>query len=210
MSNNDTSSLLSDVRHAYRLLFQFQTRILNLSKIIGNSFNLNYAGGYPQFSAAAPKNGKGSLDNWGWDWLNMYYYEFHFNGTQIGNLKINFSIFLLTDTGYFDCDPERKGSNAHSNKQLEVENFNSVKDSKSKLIFQLGYSDAWMTKPRDSDFTNALTRKGEWQLNDKNIIFKHYDLKEFADEQSTKSVINDFRKYALEHGFELAQIQVGN
>jgi len=103
---NITKSTMNDVflnvRKAYRLLFDYQTRLLSLGKYIGDYFSCSYYGGWPLFSDASPKAGKGSLGNWAWDWLNLYAYAFYFGSKEINDEEIFFEIRIYSDTGFFD------------------------------------------------------------------------------------------------------------
>jgi hypothetical protein len=101
----DNNDILLEIRKSYCLLFQYQARILDLIGFIGDSFECKYEGGYPRFSNSAPNKGKGRLDNWAWDWLNMYYYEFNFTRKSA---KITFSVFLLNDTGFYETKEKFK------------------------------------------------------------------------------------------------------
>ncbi len=108
MQKNNTKELLIEVRKSYRLLYQYQKRILDLVDYIGKKYGLNYNGGYPKFSGVTPRNGSGNLNLWAWDWLNMYYYEFHFSHKKSGNDTLFFSVFLLNDNGFFKNNNEKK------------------------------------------------------------------------------------------------------
>ncbi len=138
MQNNISQTLL-EVRKAYRFLYSYQKRILDLISFIGGKFGFKYNGGYPKFSSPAPRNGKGYLNLWSWDWLNLYYYEFHFENFIIQEDQIYFSIFLLNDTGYFES---RQDNNIA---KTSVGKFKLVEDSKSELIFVIGKNmwDGW-------------------------------------------------------------------
>lgn len=85
MKNNELDKSLVEVRKAYRILFDYQTRILDLVKYIGQKTQFSYSGGYSKFSNSGPNNGRGSLDLWAWDWLNFYFYEFNFGSLDIKN-----------------------------------------------------------------------------------------------------------------------------
>ncbi len=99
-TSNDFGNALVDVRKAYRLLFLYQKRVMELVQFMGDTLSFNYKGGWSWFSANTPSKGKGSLENWAWDWLNMYFYEFNFSSKEINKNKINFSILLQSDTGF--------------------------------------------------------------------------------------------------------------
>jgi hypothetical protein len=76
---DDFENMIINVRSSFRLLYFFNRKVLDLMKYIGRKFNLRYIGGWSKFSDSYPKDGKGSLENWAWDWLNLYLYEFHFD-----------------------------------------------------------------------------------------------------------------------------------
>ena len=78
MQVNDIDKITLEARKAYRFLFEYQAHILDLMKFIQSSYGLKYIGGYSMFSNSTPQRGKGNLDNWSWDWLNMYFYQFAF------------------------------------------------------------------------------------------------------------------------------------
>jgi hypothetical protein len=82
MTPSDFENALIDVRKAYRLLYLYQRRVMDLVQFIGDSLTFRYAGGWSWFSDNTPKGGKGSLENWAWDWINMYFYEFNFSAKK--------------------------------------------------------------------------------------------------------------------------------
>ena len=81
----EVESAFTEVRKAYRLLADYQRKVLDLVDFIGSSFGRTYSGGYPKYGNPSPRNGRGSLDYWSWDWLNLYFYEFHFGTEKIDN-----------------------------------------------------------------------------------------------------------------------------
>ena len=125
---DEFDNMILNIRNSFRLLYFFNRRILDLMKYIGKKFNLPYAGGYSKFSKSSPKDGKGKLDAWAWDWMNLYFYEFNFIKD-----KICLSILLQCDTGMWDTDV----------KQLDVEKFEKTTRSKTKLIFVFNNNEYW-------------------------------------------------------------------
>jgi hypothetical protein len=100
--------------------------VLDVMKVIGDLTSREYYGGWSKFSDPGPGNGKGALDRWAWDWLNMYCYEFHFGTVPIGDNKIAFSVWLVSDSGFYD---EESGD------KRNLESFSSVENSTTKLVF---------------------------------------------------------------------------
>ena len=184
---NDT---LQEVRKAYRLLFDYQTRILDLIGFIGGSFNYDYNGGYSKFSNGSPNNGKGRLNQWAWDWLSMYFYEFHFGKKS----EITFAVFLVNDTGYFQ---KRKVTKIFKTK---VSAFDTVENSKTKLIFAVGKNtwNGWGVNWDDDNF--ILEEEGQKISDDKVMLFKSYLLNDFFDEENAVEKLKDFENYCENFG----------
>lgn len=123
---NDFSEILTDVRKAYRLLFLFQTRIQDLIQYIGTGYSFSFESGWSKFSQH-PKKGKGvRLNQWAWDWLPYYLYEFYMGHRTINGIQAHFAIVLQSDTGFFDL------SNID---RLDIDAFQTVEASETRLIF---------------------------------------------------------------------------
>ncbi|KFF06316.1 hypothetical protein [Flavobacterium reichenbachii] len=183
----NTNNILYEVRKSYRLLFQYQARILDLMGFIGDSFECKYKGGYPRFSNSSPNKGRGRLDNWAWDWLNMYYYEFNFTRKLA---KINFSVFLLNDTGFYEAKFQEK--KIHEKK---ISAFESSENSNSKLIFVASKKNRteWSKIWSYTSFT--LNETGQIDSGDEIMIFKSYALENFFSEDTTIEILKDFENY---------------
>lgn len=190
MSNNP----LLEVRKAYRLLFDYQSRILDLMKYIGQTYEIPFVKGDPKFSG----RGQNKLDNWSWDWLYMYYYSFHFsNGAKKTEDKLHLSVFLLNDSGFFDAKLEDT-----SIKRTDVENFKSVENSNSKLIFVAGIKEwDWWNKTEilGTDFTTKETGESD----DNNMVWKSYDLNLFFTEESALSQLQNFSNYCVQRNITI-------
>lgn len=198
MQSNTTQQVLLEVRKAYRLLYQYQRRILDLMKYIGNAYQLSYEGGYTKFSAVSPRNGKGNLTNtWAWDWLSMYYYEFHFKEKKAKADIIYFSVFLVNDTGYFEANKLEAIS------QTTLSKYHPVDKSETKLIFVAGKNlwEGWSYDWKDSLF--VLEKEG-YKQNDKGImIFKSYSLEGFFEEVEAEVNLKDFQVYCQANNIEI-------
>jgi len=77
-SKVEIDQALLDVRKAYRLLHDYQRAALDAVKYIGSQLGFTYNGGSPRFSSCAPRPGKGQLNLWAWDWLNIVCHDFDF------------------------------------------------------------------------------------------------------------------------------------
>lgn len=206
---NEFNQTLTDVRKAYRLLFDYQTRIRGLVSYIKDIYNLQYAGGYSKFSAKQ-NEGSNSLEKWAWDWLNMYYYEFHFQPKTIEGKLSNFSIFHLADSGYFDA----KFGEKENLKKLNVTEFNDVQSSRTKLIFVAGTdwhigSFSYSSKNWNNEILLCGDNQGVERIENNIFIFKHFELSDFINEETALRTLNSFSEFANNNDvpFEINDIE---
>lgn len=194
LTKEKLESTFEDVRKAYRLLYLYQQRVLDIVKFIGGLMSRKYAGGWSKFSNSGPRNGQGKLDLWAWDWLNMYSYDFYFG--EENNVK--FSIWLVSDTGYYDNMPQEYIN------RMKLESFTSVQDSETKLILIAG-KNTWYTENGFEDFEEKVLKKDalpyEKVLNEREVVVaKSYKLSSFINEEDTISQCKDFEKLCNEKG----------
>ncbi len=200
MNKEVLEDVFLNVRKAYRLLFEYQSKVLNLAKYIGNYFSYNYQGGWPLFSNPAPNSGKGYLDNWAWDWLNMYAYAFHFGQKSMekDNIKdnITFEMQIYSDTGFYDIDPP-----AEHNQKIKTETFKNEEESKTKLVL-VASSCGW---EKDKLYGNFNSRQSTYEIKtDKlNMCAKAYNLEDFIDEENTNEQLKDFAKFCAKKGIKI-------
>jgi hypothetical protein len=177
---------LLEVRKAYRLLYDYQARILDLMTFIGQSYNLPFQKGYPKFN----NGGKNNLKSSSWNWLEMYYYSFHFNNeANIAEENLYLSVFLLNDTGYFDKKLDNKDIY-----RSDVQNFVEAEDSKSKLIFVAGKKD-WVWSEKIDMLGTDFTTNVKGQSENGNMIWKSYDVENFFTEENSLLQLKDFEKH---------------
>lgn len=188
---------LLEARKSYRFLYDYQKRILDLISYIGGKFGLKYSGGYSRFSNSSPRDGKGSLGNWAWDWLNLYFYQFHFEPKILNDDTIYFAVFILNDTGFFEAYYENKAD------KLFTSSFKPVEESESKLIFVVG-KNIWKGYGVRWDEPEFITKKYGQRKEDDNslMLFKHYSLESFEYEEKALSCIKDFEKICIENNIE--------
>jgi hypothetical protein len=190
--------ILTDVRKAYRLVYDFQKRVLDLMKFIKGKYRLNYEGGYSKFSGTAPRTGWGVLESWSWDWLNMYFYEFHFYPQENDVEKTHFSVFLLSDTGFYLAKKENEKV-----QKTTLSQFKDPEQSDTKLIFVAGKNvwHGWPEEWNSLDFT--LAEQGNQIFKGNPIVFKQYDLALFASEHDALECLKDFSAYCAEFDITL-------
>jgi len=180
---DEFNNMLTNVRNSFRLLYVFNKRLLDLMKYISKRFNLSYNGGWSKFSDPSPRDGKGSLDNWAWDWLNLYFYEFHFSKDNI-----KFSIVFQADTGMWDSEVD----------YLEVEKFEKTEKTKTKLIFVFSNNEYWdMDLALDERYLKNEYEKEYIIANEKHekVYCKIFELDNFRNKNETDKALEEYIKY---------------
>jgi hypothetical protein len=175
-----------EVRKAYRLLYDYQRRILDLMKFIGETYDLPYKKGRPLFSSKAGNN----LTNWAWDWIFMYCYDFRFEGKEKEN-PVQFSVILRNDSGYYEANQESKIS------AKDIEQFKRVEESKTELILIAGA----LNTP--FDVLTASIKENEGASEDKTIVFKNYALEKFFTQDDALKQLQDFSAYCKTYDIAL-------
>lgn len=188
---------LLQVRKAYRLLYDYQARVLDLVSYCGSRMKFSYYGGWAQFSDSTPKNGKGYLDLWSWDWLNMYCYQFKFKTQKLGENTLDLSIFIVSDDGFYNSLSSTKS-------RIDVENFAPVEHSKTKLIFVIGYNGWEKLWGNGWDNSEFLCGDIDFKENGNTKIFRQiYPLTDFLDESASMRTLRRFKEACSRHGIEV-------
>lgn len=189
---------LVEVRKAYRFLFEYQKRILDLIRFIGRKYGFSYSGGFPKYSNPTPRRGRGSLSNWSWDWLNFYFYEFNFVPKIEKSDMVYFSVFAVNDTGFFDARNEREAN------KLITSTYNSVDESESRLIFVAGRN-LWLGWGVNWDEPEFISQPYGKKTGENNglMIFKHYPIDDFENEDKTIICLRDFEKFCFENEIKI-------
>lgn len=195
MTKSEFEDSLIDVRKAYRLIFLYQQRVLDLMQFIGREFKFRYSGGETWWSDPTPGKGKGKLENSSWDWLNMYFYLFNFTSKNINIKKISFAIALQSDTGFFDTD---------SKTYTDTSSFQSPEKSQTKLIFIIGqncfYNDYAVEfedqKPLFKEMGKPLIKKDGERI----LLAKSFYLSDFINIESTRTSLRNWSTFCNENG----------
>ena len=206
---NDNKNLLIEIRKSYRLLFDYQSKLLALVKYISGKYGYNYNGGYPKFSNNQPRQGSGNLDNWAWDWLNLYFHEFNF-GTKKNKTgdALTFALFILNDDGYFlSCQNEQRNVG-----RVNPDKFEKTERSHSKLIFVVGFN-CWSGKAyfAENNWCNqriTLEEKGLHEEETGKMFYKSYPLENFFDENDVLQQLSDFESECQDIGIPFYQVKM--
>ena len=196
----EINQVLLDVRKAYRLLHDYQRMALDVVNYIGKQLGLTYVGGWPKFSDASPRKGKGGLDCWSWDWLNLVLYEFHFSQPLKGANVLRFSVLLISDTGYFCGEQETL-------EQTNVSDFLAVEQSRTMVGFIISGKE-W----RDPDFLGNKEEMKTFietggnlpvEYGTVGIIGKCCNFSRLVSEEETNVLIHELIAYATGAGIPL-------
>lgn len=201
LTPEEFEAVLLDVRKAYRLLYLYQDRMLNTVRFIGGQLGSVYQGGYPWFSSNTPREGKGNLESWAWDWLNMYFYEFHFGDRQVDGQNISFAVVLQSDTG---------SAEVPATSRIDLKGFMPVETSQSRLRLIAGRN-AWVHDAGESfDVTNSAVYTDLFRYEKADgsgvLLAKGYPLASFLNEAATMGVLTDFVGLCQQNGVPQLQL----
>ncbi|WP_418892894.1 hypothetical protein [Limibacterium fermenti] len=160
------NNALCDVRKAYRLIYSYQSRMLDLAYFIKSKLDFPSFLGFKHYSEPIVQKRNGELriwnNMWAWDFLYSYMFEYDFENVLMENgEEYGLSIIQYSDTGFFE---------SNGIDRLDIDSFAKEDESGSKLLFILE------VKPK----------KKEWIWNIEELIYN----KEYATMQHTRSVLN--------------------
>ena len=207
LTKEELQQVLPEVRAAYRLLYFYQNRVLGTVQYIADTLGRRFAGGWSKFSDVCPRDGKGSLENWAWDWLNMYHYEFHLGDQAVEDQWIRLSVFLQSDTGFYD----RPGAD-----ELAPATFAPVEESATRLKFLVGRNLWHGSVAEEFAKTNAkacndyVRIEGEQDGKAGFLIVKSFPLEEFADEVAIRARLQELVSYCRTNGIPELDLAAGN
>lgn len=205
-TNKDLENTLKDVRSAYRLLFEYQKRIIDLVDYSFKHFGRTFTESYPRFSTE--QNTKADKDLYGnWDTKNLYMHDFRSSTYKSDENEYNLAILVVSDTGYFINHKNsltiNKPKSLVENDKKNFQDFQDVDQSETKLIFIAGKNLWTFEGPFSHSFTNpelVLNKEGENKKGDDKMIYRSYNLSAFGNEDMTKRQLSDFEKYCEDKG----------
>lgn len=205
--SKDLDKAFVDVRNAFRLLSQYQERVLQIVSYIreqtpytdmwGNRWFFEKIGNrrdnYADLSVYK--------DMWGWDFLYGYIFEYYFGLNKFSQKNAYFSIFQISDDGFFLSSQDNK----HMTK---VASFATAEQSHSYLIFNISVFSKdchlWLSDPdlpndNEQDFltkflSSSLDTKIVHNVKGEVNILKKYEMQRFSSQQTADVVIKDFGK----------------
>lgn len=214
ITKQELNSGLTNIRSAYRLLFEHQKRVLNTIGFIKDQFGMKADGGNKFFSdTIAGKRGdypevRTRSGMWAWDFLYSYCFEFYFGSKSISIDEIGYSydlsIIQVSDTGFWESENDHKT-------ELETQTFSDVKDSSSCFVFvfesKLENRDPyWTNKEKlgrelyvflESKQNNKVLDTTDGQNVNSKFIMVRFDMSEFLDQNTTNHVIKQFNDFII-------------
>lgn len=191
---------LLDVRKAYRLLHDYQRMVIDAVNYIGKQLNVVYVGGWPRYSDASPRAGRGELDSWAWDWLNMMFYEFHFERQIEEGKHLRLSLLLISDTGYFCAEDEML-------QKTNLRGYLAADASATKLGFILSaeyWPDTGFTLDK-AQMKSFIENRGELPIDwsEKGFVGGCVDINRLASEEETIVLLDEIVALARSSGIPL-------
>lgn len=202
-----------DVRNAFRLLKEFQEKILNIVYYIREQTPYTEMWGSKIWysdeigKGRSPESDYAHLkvykDMWGWDFLYGYIFEYWFGYTTIGKKNIDMSIFQLSDDGWFISNQPRKDME-------DISTFAPSVESHSYIILNVSVTsntnnEMWLDEVSNEDrtfdsqkefLTNFLSSSETTKIvkgkGDSVNILKKYEMQRFFDQSGADAVIKDF------------------
>ena len=180
--NTTPETTLNDVRHAYRLLHDYQRLVLDSIGFVGTQLGFRYSCGWQHFSNTPPRNGSGSLGHWAWDWLGLYYYQFHFTRDDQW-----LSAFHIPDDGAVQV--ERK-------ERTNTRNFPSADQSKSIMIFiYAARSEDWNIDHFNADPKLLLKTAETGESSGSGVQLRSIGMERLFTESSARQVVEELRTH---------------
>ncbi len=216
-TKEDIKQMMIDVRKAHRLIYQFQDRMLQLMKLIANTYDLSNPAGRKRFSNPVSIMRRGSdypeanlkvYDKWAWDMLYTYEFEYYFGKSIRNNIAGCLSIFQIADNGYYladGCFREQKQTDDHISKK-EIKNYWPSEQSASYLLFSFecfpeSQHRYYFKHPKES-VVSLFGGKSDFLFQKHNgnvLIAKRYCIEEFFTRTSINDILKEFADLVKEY-----------
>ncbi len=198
--------LFIDVRNAFRLLKEYQEKVLSIVYFIKEKTRCaDIINGEKKYSCPISMNANCynnlSKDMWGWDFLYGYQFQYNLGSFEDESRIVQMSILQVSDDGPYLSHSDKGG------KWIDVSSFASSVESHSYLVFYVIISPKGGTSNfllNDDSFMEEYLSSNNPQkvlLNEelKELqILNRYELQRFASLESTEEVIRKFGKIVLE------------
>lgn len=190
--------LFLNVRKAYRLLHDYQQMVLDAIRYIGSQLDIAENGGLARFAGDAGKGRERTLGMASWDYLPMILCEYHFLKGRHPEEWLSLSIFVVSDTGYYDADPAIA-------EKSRSESYGDSEKSKSKLIALIrpGHFEPTLFKDPTEMREFVLKDTLPEDVKAKGWTCKSFGMDQILSEERANEIVDMIVKMAATNGFEL-------
>lgn len=199
LSQHELKNVFTDVRRAYRLLYNYHDRIQDLARFIANRLEFHdFRLGRPLFSDPLQPKKIINNDRWTWDFLPGYCFDYLFADRVFQDRKYHLSILLVSDTGYYD-------NYEKVNHKIEESDFLPPERATSDLYLILRHPNTWNTLEKLLKDKSRLEEEGHLgEKDDPKLIYSQFSLDAFHNEASTRKCIEQFKRHCMmEHQIDL-------
>lgn len=207
MKENIESALL-EVRKSYRIINLYQTRIVDLAKVVGDFFEMDYYYRASPILGSAPDAATPPWTRWNWYFLPLQNVSFLFSKEdwlkkpKEGNWLLDVSFQADTgldilNTSYDKCPDPLKFKDASETKtSIGIYAFRIGKVSDS--AWSNWYDTIWNETNWPNLNETVASGQGPYKVD---VIGKRYSLAEFATAAATQNMLaliaDEFRKYRI-------------
>ncbi len=193
-----THDLFLNVRKAYRLLHDYQQMVIDAVRYISGQLDIKANGGVARFGGDA-KAGYRYLHTPSWDWLPMMCWEFHFVKEIGENQYLSLSLFVVSDTGFYEGQKETPSKE-------DVASFAPADHSSTRLAFMLRpghFENLPFMQNRETmgRFFNEGLLPAD--LKAKGFVGESHDMSCLSDEASADIIVARILKLAKKHSMPL-------
>lgn len=185
LNKEEFNEALVDVRNAYRLIFAYQERLFAAIHKLAAGYKCIY--GSPKFYNQPSLKSNFKIDRSSWRYLPIYF--FHFKYEIIGDDRL--SIYVITDTGYFE---NNKGESKN-----DLNNFKEAENSSSYFYMVFHNYNTLSYKEKDT-FVTKLNKEKHYKKDGVNSYYaKKFKLDNLLDEKHIQEVRKDFNDELKSH-----------
>lgn len=211
--SKEIDNLFIDVRYAFRLLKDYQNKVLEIIYYIKDKTSFGNILGSRHGFFDPIKGTKGNnyaklnifQTMWGWDFLYGYIFEYYFGKIKVEGKNIKMSVFQISDDGCFI-------SEINQAKIWRTKDFASVEKSHSYFVFNINvcvsdHSKHWISKNK-VDTRGALEQflaleDDHYIYQDSSLgeinILKRYEMQRFETLVGVDEVLLDLNRIVQEY-----------
>ena len=214
MNEEQLKDAFCEVRKAHRLIYEYQRRMQDLTWFIKNKLGFPQYDGHKKFSGTVSSRNKIHHDNWSWDFIYTYVFEYHLGQQENKEKHISWALSLIqvSDTGFYK-------NRANGSSQTNLSSYAPPEESESRLLFYLSAAPKEVQRNWNPDLIiNDFAASGEFDKTEfKKIvdtqkqgcvqIVYSVPLSRFIDATNTIQVLRDFVGYCNDNAGTSLSVQ---